>query len=118
MVKLKSDHSRTEGGDVLALLRHVLGQVQAIRIEDIERRTHLDTGSIHRGIEELVDAREVEVIRPRFNPQRAEFFRLLRRTDDDYRWQQTLTVRTPLNRLRDVRGTHGLALHQGGHWLD
>ena len=118
MLNLTSDYRRTEGGDVRALLRHVLSQVQAIRIDDIERRTNLDTDSVHKGIEDLVAAQEVEVIRPRFNPQRAEFFRLLRETDDDYRWQQELAFRIPSDRLHDLSGTQGLARHQGEHWLD
>jgi hypothetical protein len=103
MVNSNEEFRRSGAGDVHAVLREILSRVQAMRIEEVERQTNLDAMNVRKGLEYLIATRNVEVLRPLFEPERTEYVRLIREADGEHLWQQDLARRRTPDRPADAR---------------
>jgi len=107
-VGLKREHVRK-------LIRASLERCEAVNLERLAEWIGADRNLVSREIKTLVQLGEVEVLRPlvgkkeRRGPEQqgpAEHYRLIRRTDSDFLWEQEIIVRLPASRMSDVRQQH------------
>lgn len=95
------------------LLRSCLASCEAMNSERMAGRLSMSRDAVLRGLKVLVEAGEVEVIRPisaagrQSLGQGPEHFRLIRETDDDFLWEQGIVTILPTSRLFDVRELEG-----------
>ena len=104
-IRLESEHVRK-------LVKASLERCEAINLDCLSRSVGMDRGLVSRELKTLVNRGEVEVLRPlppagklrnRRNCGPTEHYRLLRRTDTNYLWEQEIAVRLPVSRMSDVR---------------
>jgi len=104
-VRLESEHVRK-------LVRASLERCEAVNLERLAKWVGVDQSLVSRELETLVNHGEVEVLRPlagmadgqRVAGSRStEHYRLIRRSDSDFLWEQEIFVRLPASRMSDVR---------------
>lgn len=115
--------------EVVRWIKHELAYAHARGIQDLLARTQYSEPDIQAALQALIDTAEIEVLEPvgsqssasticSFHP--AAHFRLVCKTDIDYRWQMDLTER--LNRSnawssKSFLGTFAEACDQDSNWL-